>query len=73
MILLFTLSENVHDAEAIELTDGRMAIQISAGNWYTIETLWTAFSIPAFDDQPKITEMVAYLDWRPAPLFSGAN
>ena len=44
-----------------------------AGNWYTIETLWTAFAIPAFVDQQKITEMVASLDWRPAPLLSGTN
>ena len=72
-MLLFTLSENVHDAEAIQLTDGRMAIQISAGNWYTIETLWTAFAIPAFVDQQKITEMVASLDWRPASLLTGTN
>lgn len=72
-MLLFTLSENVHDAEAIQLTDGRMEIQISAGNWYTIETLWTAFAIPAFVDQQKITEMVASLDWRPASLLSGTN
>jgi len=54
VILLFTLSENVHDAEAVQLTDGRMAIQISAGNWYTIETLWTAFAIPAFVDQQRL-------------------
>ena len=71
--MLFSLSENVHDAEAIQLTDGRMAIQISAGNWYTIETLWTAFAIPAFVDQQKITEMVASFDWRPASLLSGTN
>jgi hypothetical protein len=72
-MLLFTVSENVYGAEAIQLTDGRMAIQIPAGNWHTIETLWTAFAIPAFVDQQKITEMVASLDWRPAPLLSGTN
>ena len=65
--------ENVHDAEAIQLTDGRMVVQISAGNWYTIETLWSAFAIPAFVDQQNITEMAASLDRRPAPLLSGAN
>ena len=61
---VLTLSENGYDAQAIHLEFGR-SIKISAGHWFTIETLGTesevSFNISDFK------ETIAPPDWRPEP------
>ena len=39
---VLTLSENGHDAQAIHLEIGKV-VKISAGHWFTIETVETEF------------------------------
>jgi hypothetical protein len=70
-VALITMSENGHDAEAIQLSVGSRAIQIPAGNWYTIETLGIESEFNF--DKEKFTETIAPPDWRPVPRPSNIN
>ena len=61
---VLTLSENGHDAQAIHLEIGKV-IKISAGHWFTIETLGTGSEITF--DIADFKEIIAPPDWRPEP------
>ena len=61
---VLTVSENGHDAEAIQLNVGS-EIEIPAGHWFTIETLGTQSEITFNKDNFK--ETIAPADWRPLP------
>ena len=61
---VLTVSENGHDAEAIQLNVGS-EIEIPAGHWFTIETLGTQSKIAFNKDNFK--ETIAPHDWRPLP------
>ena len=61
---VLTVSENGHDAEAIQLNVGS-EIEIPAGHWFTIETLGTQSTITFNKDNFK--ETIAPPDWRPLP------
>ena len=61
---VLTLSENGHDAQAIHLEIGKV-VKISAGHWFTIETLGTV-SVITFDIA-DFKEIIAPPDWRPDP------
>ena len=61
---VLTLSENGHDAQAIHLNVGS-EIEISAGHWFTIETLGTQSEITFNKDNFK--ETIAPPEWRPIP------
>jgi hypothetical protein len=64
---VLTLSENGHDAQAIHLNMGN-EIQISAGHWFTIETLGTQSKVNFNVDDFK--ETIAPSDWKPVPRSS---
>ena len=61
---VLTLSENGHDAQAMYLEIGK-AIKISAGHWFTIETLGTESEVTF--NKRDFKETIATPDWRPEP------
>ena len=61
---VLTLSENGHDAQAIHLEIGKV-VKISAGHWFTIETLG---SVSVILDIADFKEIIAPPDWRPEPV-----
>ena len=61
---VLTLSENGHDAQAMYLEIGK-AIKISAGHWFTIETLGTESEVTF--NKRDFKETIAPPDWRPEP------
>ena len=67
---VLTLSENGHDAQAIHLEIGK-EIKISAGHWFTIETLGTGSEITF--DIADFKEIIAPPDWRPEPRTAKFN
>ena len=63
--LVLTTSINGHDAESIHISVSNLEHEISAGSWYTIETLGKKSKIGFMPD--KFIVELAEKHWRPSP------